>query len=97
MSKVNLPSRSDRENAFLYLDFGPYYPEALSMYLFVYSLNSSPRKQRLPLSFLLLFLLPNPQSTGMVLEDSGFSIHICWISKKVNDSLSQNIQQDPQI
>ena len=29
---------------FLYLDFGPYYPEALSMYLFVYSLNSSSKK-----------------------------------------------------
>lgn len=93
ISKVNLPSHSD---AFFYLDFGPYHPEALSMHLFIYPLNPSSRKQRLPFSF-LFFPLHGPQSTGVSPGRQWVLNIYFWVSKSVNDSLSQNIQQDSQV
>ena len=60
-SKVNLPSHSD---AFFYLEFGPYHPEALSMHLFIYPFNPSSKKAETSFFFFVVSSSWFPEHRG---------------------------------
>ena len=60
-SKVNLSSHSD---AFFYLNFGPYHPEALSMHLFIYPFNPSSKKAETSFFFFAVSTSWSPEHRG---------------------------------
>lgn len=73
-------------------------PEALSMHLFIYPFNPSSKKAKTSFFFFVVSTSWSPELRGKSWKTVGWVLNICfWVSKSVNDSLSQNIQQDPQV